>query len=116
MDTPIEVLTRTGHGATNDALQEYIVRRLSFAVRRFHHRIFRVTVRLADVNGPRGGVDSRCSIAADLSDGRRLFVHATAAWPFAAVTQAAGRLREAVRRSFRAGRPSSRRACVRRSA
>jgi putative sigma-54 modulation protein len=116
MDTPIEVVIRTGHTDTNDALREYVVRRLSFVLRRFSHRIRRLTVRLADVNGPRGGLDSRCSIAADLYDGQRLFVHATAAWPFASVTQAASRLGGAVRRSFRAGRPSSRRAYIRRSA
>jgi hypothetical protein len=31
-------------------------------------------------------------------DGRRIFVNATTAWPFASVTQAARRLNEAVRR------------------
>ena len=66
MDTPIEVVIRTGHTDSNDALREYVVRRLSFVLRRFSHRIRRLTVRLADVNGPRGGLDSRCSIAADL--------------------------------------------------
>jgi ribosome-associated translation inhibitor RaiA len=46
----------------------------------------------------RRGIDSRCSITADLIDGPRLFVDATAAWPFAAITHAASRLSEVIRR------------------
>lgn len=98
MDTSIEFLIRAGQVDTADALREYAERRLSFALRRFARRIQHVTVRLVDVNGPRRGVDSRCSIAANLVDGRRIFVEASAAWPFAAITQAAHRLNESIRR------------------
>lgn len=98
MDIPIELLVRGGRSDTIEALREYALRRLSFAVRRFKHRVRHVTVRLVDENGPRHGVDSRCSITADLTDGRQLFVEAIATWPFAAITLAAGRLSEALRR------------------
>ena len=98
MDTQIEFFVRGEHSHTTEALREYAVRRLSFAVRRFAHHVRQVTVRLVDENGPRRGRDSRCSMTADLVDGGQLFVEATAAWPFAAITQAAGRLREALRR------------------
>ncbi len=98
MNVPIDFFIRAGRTDTVDALREYAHRRLSFALRRFGHRIRHVTIRLMDLNGPRKGVDSRCSIAADLTNGRRLFVDATAAWPFAAITQAASRLNEACRR------------------
>jgi ribosome-associated translation inhibitor RaiA len=107
MDIPIDVFIRAGRMDTAEALREYAVRRLSFALRPFSHRVRHVTVRLVDVNGPRRGVDSRCSIAADLGDGRRLFVDATSAWPFAAITQAASRLSEAARRDV--GRHAARR-------
>ncbi len=100
MDIPIEFLIRAGRPDTVDTLREYADRRLFFALRRFTHRIRRVTLRLIDVNGPRRGVDSRCSIAVDLTDGRRLFADATSAWPFAAITRAAGRLNEAIRREL----------------
>ena len=99
MDLPIEVVVRGGRIDTTEALHEYALHRLSFAVRRFRHRVRHLTVRLVDENGPRRGVDSRCSITADLIDGRQLFVEATAAWPFAAITLAAGRLSEALRRN-----------------
>jgi putative sigma-54 modulation protein len=100
MDTSIEFLIRAGQVDTADALREYAERRLSFALRRFVHKVQHVMVRLVDVNGPRRGIDSRCSIAADLVDGRRIFVEADAGWPFTAITHAAHRLNEAVRREL----------------
>jgi putative sigma-54 modulation protein len=98
MDIPIDFLIRAGRHDTVDALREYAGHRLSFTLRRFAHRIRRVNLRLVDVNGPRGGVDSRCSIVAELTDRGHLFVDAIAAWPFAAITTAARRLNEAMRR------------------
>ena len=98
MEIPVDFLIRAGQTDTTETLREYTARRLSFALRRFSHRIRHITVRVVDVNGPRGGVDTRCSMTAKLADGRQLFVDATAAWPFAAVTDAARRLSEAARR------------------
>lgn len=98
MELPIEFVVRGARSESTEALREYAVRRLSFAVRRFTHRVRQLTVRLIDENGPRRGVDSRCSMTADLVDGGQLFVESTAAWPFAAITLAAGRLGEALRR------------------
>jgi ribosome-associated translation inhibitor RaiA len=100
MDTAIEFLIRAGQADTADALREYAERRLSFPLRRFAHKIQRVSVRLVDVNGPRRGIDSRCSITASLADGRQIFVEANTAWPFTAITQAAHRLNEAIRREL----------------
>ena len=98
MDTRIQFFVRGARSETTDALREYAIRRLSFAVKRFTHRVRQLTVRLVDENGPRRGVDARCSITADLVDGGQLFVEDTAARPFAAITLAAGRLSEALRR------------------
>ena len=98
MDMQVEFYVRGGRDDTTASLREYVFRRLSFAVRRFKHRVHHLTVRLVDENGPRRGVDSRCSITADLAGGGQLFVEATAAWPFTAITLAAGRLSEALRR------------------
>lgn len=107
MDIQIEFLVRGARTDTAETLRQYALRRLSFALRPFRHRVRHVAVRLVDENGPRRGVDSRCSITADLVDGRQLFAEATAAWPFAAITLAAGRLNEALRRN--AGRRAARR-------
>ena len=98
MDLPIEFHVRGRRTDTTEALREYALRRLSFAVRRFRHRVRHVTVRLIDENGPRRGIDSRCSITVDFVDGGQRFVEATAGWPFVAITLAAGRLSDALRR------------------
>ena len=98
MNMPIEFIVRGGSTDSTEALREHAIRRISFAVRRFGHRVRDVTVRLVDVNGPRRGVDSRSTVTANLVDGGHLFVEATAAWPFAAIAVAAARLREALRR------------------
>lgn len=104
MEISIEFLIRAGQADTAEALREYAERRLSFALRRFAHKIQHVLVRVVDVNGPRRGIDTRCSMTANLSDGRRVFVAANAAWPFAAITQAAHRLNESIRRGRRDSR------------
>ena len=98
MAQPIEFVIRTGRPDTVDALREFASHRLSLALRRFERRIRQVIVRISDLNGPRRGVDSKCSIAVDLVDGRRIFAQATTAWPFASVTRAASRVNEALRR------------------
>ena len=86
-------------------LRAYAERRLAFALRRFREHVRHVRVRLTDVNGPRHGVDARCAVTAHLTNGKELFVEATTAWPFKSVTQAAGRLSEAIRRISSCNRP-----------
>jgi ribosome hibernation promoting factor len=98
MAQPIEFLIRTGRPDTIGTLREYASHRLFLALRRFENRIRQVVVRISDLNGPRRGVDSKCSIAVDLVDGRRIFVNATTAWPFTSVKRAASRLNDALRR------------------
>jgi ribosome-associated translation inhibitor RaiA len=97
-DKQVEFVVRGARSSTTEALREHALRRLSFAVRRFAHRVRQLTVRLADENGPRRGLDSRCSMTADLVDGGQLFVEARATLPFTAMTLAAKRLSQALRR------------------
>jgi putative sigma-54 modulation protein len=101
----IEFFIPAGRTDTAAALREYATRRLSFALRRFGQRVARISVRLVDQNGPRRGVDSRCSIMVELVGGRRILAEATTAWPFASVSRAAERLSSAVRKE--AGRTGS---------
>ena len=46
----------------SDALRRYVVRRVRFAMDRFVGMVDDVVVRLADVNGPKGGADKRCQV------------------------------------------------------
>ena len=101
MDIPIDVLIRAGQVETTEVLRKYAARKLSVALRPFRAQVHHITLRLVDINGPRGGVDARCSISADLLTGQRLFVDATAAWPVAAISHATSRLGNAIRRVHR---------------
>jgi ribosomal subunit interface protein len=89
------------------ALREHVARRLDFAVRRFAHRIERVTVRIVDINGPRGGCDKRCRIVARLSPTRTILVEAMDSDAYVAVSQATTRLEERVSRALTRRRPST---------
>lgn len=42
--------------------EEWIERRLHFALSRFSNRIRKVTVSLTDLNGPKGGIDKDCTL------------------------------------------------------
>ena len=109
MDVPIDFVVRSASVADPDVFRTYAERRLAFALRRFEHRARRVLVRLGDTNGPRGGVDSRCSITLQMRDGRHIDVGAVTAWPFASITLAAKRLNEALRRELEKAQLSLRR-------
>ena len=45
-----------------DATRGHVERRLYFALGRFADRVSEIHVRIADVNGPKGGVDKSCRI------------------------------------------------------
>lgn len=64
---------RDVHGTdTMDALQ----RRAERLLGRIAHRIAALEVSLADLNGPKGGVDRQCQIQARLHDGNSVVVKA----------------------------------------
>ena len=83
--------------ALNATLRSRVERRLGFALGRFGNRIDRVTVRLEDLNGPRGGVDQRCRIEACLVRSGKLLVEVVDAEIEAAVDRAADRMARRVR-------------------
>ncbi|WP_374349045.1 HPF/RaiA family ribosome-associated protein [Chitinimonas sp.] len=49
-----------------EALSQHVERRLDFALGRLDAHIHKVTVRLSDINGPRGGIDKHCHIQVSL--------------------------------------------------
>lgn len=100
MQQSIDFILRARTEDNAATLREYIARRLSFALRRFERQIRRVTVRLIDLNGPRRGVDSRCSMTVELVQGGSIVVEATTARPYTSITHAASRLKEALRREL----------------
>lgn len=58
----------------NDSLQQKLERSIETAVDRHRSRIDRISVYLADLNGPRGGVDKLCQITADIRGARPVLI------------------------------------------
>ncbi len=88
------------------AIQDHVLARVAAAVDRIAGEVLDLTVRLRDINGPRGGVDKSCQIVATLRHHQIVVVDAVDADLYAAVDRAGAHLRDQVCR--RLGR---RRAC-----
>ena len=92
-----------GHVKATDAIRRHVERRVQTAIGRLSHRVRAVTIRLDDINGPdRGGADKACQIAITLASRRRatVVVEEVHADLYLAVTQAAERMSQAVRREL----------------
>jgi ribosome-associated translation inhibitor RaiA len=81
-------------------LVEHTKRRIHQHLSRFGHRLRAVEVRLADVNGPRGGRDKRCLVTAHGAGLGNLRVEELHEEPHIGVERALERLEEAVGRSI----------------
>ena len=98
--TYLAIEVRHSNLPISQALGDHVDRKLGFALRRFRDRIAALAVRLIDENGPRGGIDTRCSVIVDLIGGERVVVKALGKDGYAAVTRAAARLHEQVTRAI----------------
>ena len=74
-----------------DGLREHTERRLGFAFDRAHFELSTITVRLSDINGPRGGADKRCQIQIPLPRHNGVVIEETDADLYVAIDRAAGR-------------------------
>jgi ribosome hibernation promoting factor len=90
------------------ALRAYVERRLRFALDRFDKRIRRVTVRIGDLNGPRGGEDKLCRIQVDVVPPGTLLVEERNADIYGAIDRAARRLKESMGRELQRRRATKR--------
>jgi ribosome-associated translation inhibitor RaiA len=66
-DLPPPAHVRVIGGAIDEDDRGYIARKLGMKLGKFVSSIERVTVRLSDTNGPKGGHDQRCQIKVVLS-------------------------------------------------
>ena len=76
-----------------------IRRKLGMKLGKFATSVERVTVRMTDVNGPRGGVDHACNVKVVLSGLPSVVVERQDASPHAAIDLALRATEQAVRRS-----------------
>lgn len=95
-------VTIHGRGVELDrSLREHVQRRLHFALSRFSTRIRQVAVRLADINGDRGGVDRSCRIMVYLAPSGVVVIEDKDADPRAVTDRAADRAGRTVARELR---------------
>ena len=64
----------TSRDADGEQMRELAVRRVQFVIRRLVWLTPRASVQLADVNGPRGGVDKRCQVQLETENGATVVV------------------------------------------
>ncbi len=81
-----------------EALAEHAERRLRFALKHAADRVQHVSVRLADVNGPRGGVDKKCSVHITLAGAPDIVTEDTEADMYIAINRAVDRVGRTVLR------------------
>jgi putative sigma-54 modulation protein len=82
------------------ALRDHARNRLASRLRRFGREVSEVTVRIGDVNGPRGGVDKRCRIVVRGPRFGPWTLEELHTDPYGAVDAATGRLAQAVARAI----------------
>ncbi len=110
----MNVQVSTHHFEEAEDIRRHAERRVAFALGRFGNRISRIRVRIADVNGPKGGVDARCSLRVHVPHQTPIVITETAIDPGWAVELATERAARAVDR--RLGRRGSRRRSTLRAA
>lgn len=93
MQTSIQSLGFT----LTEGLRDYVMKRLAYSLNHGNEHITRLTVRLSDINGPRGGADKRCLIEVRLKSAPEVVIEDTEADLYTAIdraTERAGRTLE----------------------
>ncbi|MBV1776509.1 HPF/RaiA family ribosome-associated protein [Burkholderiaceae bacterium DAT-1] len=83
-----------------EALLQHVERRLNFALGRLDTHIHKVTVRLSDINGPRGGIDKHCHIQVSLHHLPDVIIEDREADLFNAINRASERASRTVKRKL----------------
>ena len=85
---------------SSQALFAHAERRIQSSLERFSRRIRRVSIRLWDENGPKGGRDMRCRVHVSLGPYGEVFIEQHDADMYAAIDRAADRVKRTVRRTL----------------
>ncbi len=93
----------------DQATREVAYRRVYYALARFADRVRHVRVRVADVNGPRGGVDTHCLAEARLASGGHVVAEVVDERVEPAISRAVERLARRVRTELETRRDLRRR-------
>ncbi|MCD8521212.1 MAG: HPF/RaiA family ribosome-associated protein [Saccharospirillaceae bacterium] len=92
----IEIQTRNIH--LSNKLRGMLRKRVEQAFDRLQHHVQKVCIRLADVNGPKGGIDKSCQFHLSLSDHPDVIVRSQASELEVAINKSAARSARALMR------------------
>lgn len=87
-----------------DNLQRHISRQIEFGLGRLSSHIRKVSVRLSDINGPRGGVDQHCQLIISLDQLPDVLIEDVASDLMFAINRASDRASRTVSRKIRQSR------------
>jgi len=93
-------------------LHELVQRQIAYALGRFEVHIRSVTLRLSDLNGPKGGVDKHCKIMVTLRGGESIVAEVTDVEFEPVIHRAVDRIAGRVRRYLKASQTLSRSAAA----
>ena len=82
---------QTNGFSLTEALKNYTTTRMQFALNRNDNCIMRARIWLADINGPRGGVDKRCQIELKLAGQNNIVIEDIEADLYFAIDRASDR-------------------------
>lgn len=82
---------QTNGFSLTDGIRDYAMRRMQFALDRNDGHITHARISLADINGPRGGIDKRCQINLVLAGHSNIVIEDTEADLYVAIDRASDR-------------------------
>ena len=98
---------QTNGFSLTEAIRNYTARRMQFALDRNDGHIMHVRVSLADINGPRGGIDKRCQINLALAGQNSIVIEDTEADLYIAIDRATDRCERTLARRLERQREHS---------
>ncbi len=101
---------QTNGFSLTDSIRDYTKLRMQFALHRNDKHVMRVQVRLADINGPRGGVDKRCQIDLSLAGHNDIVIEDTETNLYVAIDRASDRCARTLARKLERAREFSHKA------
>jgi ribosomal subunit interface protein len=111
-ETNMDIDIQARDFSVTQAIREYIKRRIGYALSTRLHHIKGIVVRLADVNGPRGGKDKYCQVQVRLPRLATVVVEDTETDLYVAIDRAAERASRTVARRLTRQRDKGRTAFV----
>lgn len=98
---------QTNGFSLTDGIRDYTTQRLQFALNRNDQCVTKIKVRLADINGPRGGVDKRCQIDLSLAGHNDIVIEDTETNLYVAIDRASDRCARTLSRRLERARAFS---------